>query len=123
MYGEYRVTVKDGEGNIFKSFGKLTVYSDGFKLNYLLDGDECVMTCKGQTITQKRSGSLNTEITFIPNQKTQCILSDGALRGTVPVYTKNAVCVSGSNGVKVSLDYLLDGERKNLSLTAIKNTK
>ena len=99
------------------SEGDLTVDERGFTLAYTIDGDNCLLTGRGGTVTQSRRGSLNTDATFVKGRRTAFVLSGGELSGEIPLITRSME-VSVQGGLKLNIEYELGGAKINLRLTA-----
>lgn len=118
MYCNVTIKGAEGTGDIF-SPGDITFTDNGFYLTYSIAKDKCVLSARGSTITQSRRGKLNTDITFVKNKRTVCMLLSGELTGDIPVNTLSLNIEKGEWGVKVNIVYMLAGAKIDLRLAAL----
>lgn len=119
-----KVTLSGGDGGKkHQSTGVLTAEGKGFKLLYSIDGDECVLTYDGLTLTQKRAGAFQTEIVFSEGRQTECSFCEGGLTGKLPVNCKRLDVICGKLGVNIKINYDCGGQNIYLNLTAAKFTE
>lgn len=114
------VSSGSGRGGAFSSQGKLQIEENGFCLNYKIEGDSCSLSYDGKTLMQKRSGNVCIEMSFVKGEQTECLIGEGGLSGSMPVFTNSLSVVSGKGGVKVKINYDCGGERVDLILTAVR---
>lgn len=119
-----RVTVNSHGANwkdSKSSEGEFSLTDSGCMLNYSLDGDKCVLTVNGETVTQERRGEQNVSISFERGKTTQCTIGNGGLSGGYEIFTRNIEIFYGKGGFKISLEYESGSEKEiiNLSLTAV----
>ena len=97
--------------------GRFTSDGEGVRLSYKLDGDDCVLTADGKTITQTRTGANNIRLTFRKGERTQCILTSGGMSGSFEIFTDEIKFTEDKNGFKLFLKYLSGGDREKIKLT------
>ena len=119
-----KVTINSCGGNWKDSRsadGVFTRTQDGCSVKYSLDGDECVLTVNGGTVTQERLGVQRVNITFEQGKTTQCTIGSGGLSGGFEVFTRKLETLYGKGGFKVSLEYESGADKEiiNLTLTAL----
>lgn len=90
----------------------------GFRLTYTINGDNCLLVCRGSTVTQSRRGRVNTDITFARGKNTVCMLLSGELTGSVPVKTLRLESSLTEQGAELVIDYFLGGAQISLRLWA-----
>lgn len=108
-----------GENSRFCTEGELVLTPEGFEVNYLLDGDECSLECRGFTVTQRRSGRLTFLMKFEEGASSECILSEGGAKFIIPVFTRTIAAVCGEDGCRVTLLYEQGEEREQTELVFI----
>lgn len=113
-----KITICGADGKIFTSFGSLEYTDVGFDIDYSIDGDRCVLSSRGTTVTQSRRGAVNNDITFSENSETVCMLLSGELTGSVPVKTVELYAERTEKGAAVKIVYFLGGGKIRLNLSA-----
>lgn len=112
----------DGRQDEERTDGRLS--SDGKLtwLKYALDGDDCILTYDGRTVTQTRAGENNLSLTFRKGERTECTLASGGMRGSFEIFTDEINFTEDKNGFKLFLKYSVGGdcEKTKLLLTAEK---
>ena len=102
--------------------GEVTEADGAVIIRYTLDGDECVLTVNGNTVTQERRGEQCVKISFKEGESTQCVIGSGGLSGSYEIFTRSINFFLGKGGYKLSLEYLNGSEKEpiKLLLTAVK---
>ena len=115
---------KGWESNIVRP-AKMHIEDGRARVEYNLDGDACTFTLRPGRAEQVRKGGVNLRMTFVPGQKTACIIGDEALRGGYAIFTSRLDCTVGSLGVNAELEYFSgeDKERIVVKLRALANKK
>ncbi len=113
-----KITICGADGKIFTSFGSLEYTDVGFDIDYSIDGDRCVLSSRGTTVTQSRRGAVNNDITFSENSETVCMLLSGELTGSIPVKTVELYVERTEKGAAVKIIYFLGGGKIRLNLSA-----
>lgn len=117
-----KVIISSGKerGGEFISQGKLQIEEKGFRLNYKIEDDECLLLYDGETLKQTRRGNVFIEMTFVKNRQTECTVGESGFTGRMPVVTNKLSVVCGKGGVKVKINYNCGGETVDLFLTAVR---
>ena len=120
-----KVTINSqGDGWQDKKTADGRLSSDGkrVQLKYKLDGDTCVLTFDGKTVTQTREGENNISLTFREGESTACTLTSGGMNGSFEIFTDEIKSSVDENNFKLILKYSsgIDREKINLTLTAEK---
>lgn len=113
-----KIKICGADGKVFTSLGTLEYSADGFDIHYFIEGDRCVLSSRGTTVTQSRRGSVNSDITFSKNSETVCMLLSGELTGSIPIKTVELHAARMEKGAAVEIVYFLGGGKINLNLTA-----
>ena len=102
--------------------GQLSSDGKRVQLKYKLDGDNCVLTFDGKTVTQTRAGENNLSLTFREGERTHCTLTSGGMNGSFEIFTDEIKSSVDKNNFKLFLKYSSgnDREKINLTLTAEK---
>lgn len=102
------------------SEGELIKTQKGVRLNYILDGDECVLRAENGKALQERRGAQRIKISFKEGEFSDCVIGEGEMRGLYKIFTRRLEFFCGKNGFKLSLEYENGSDREiiNLDLTA-----
>ncbi|MDE6598388.1 MAG: DUF1934 domain-containing protein [Clostridia bacterium] len=112
----------DGWQDEQRTDGEFTNDGTRVQLKYKLDGDNCILTFDGKTVTQQRAGENNLSLTFREGESCECTLTSGGMNGSFEIFTDEIKYTVNENNFKLFLKYSSGGDREkiNLKLTAEK---
>lgn len=108
------------EGIKTASRGALEENENGFKLSYILDGDESEIIYDGNCLTQTRAGGTRLKIEFIEKAHTECAIECAGNKGFLPVFTKKLQVLNAPDGKRIKIAYDLGGMNIELEISALK---
>ena len=88
---EIKSSIDGSESNISVK-GKVKKTPEGFRFDYVLDGDECTLTENGVEVVQSRRGEQGIKMTFRKGEQTDCFLQNGGFSGVFSVFTRDLQC-------------------------------
>lgn len=100
--------------------GSLCETGDGLRLNYSLDGDECVLYADPSKAVQERRGEQCVRVSFEEGKYTDCVIGVGGEYGSYKIFTRKSELLRGKHWFGLSLEYEsgTDKELIKLDLTA-----
>lgn len=115
-----------GEKSTITAEGKVINTPSGYRFEYVLDGDDCLLSVTYNEVVQERSGEQNIKMTFRKGEQTQCFLSSGSFSGTFPIFTEYMeYAVGGSNSCSetvqvftLSISYILGEQKTEINFSA-----
>lgn len=110
------ITVTGGERTEFNSRAHFERTETGFKLGYLLDGDEGIFVMDGDSAVLVRRGSFNMNSVLKVGVPSVCEIEEDGLRGSLPAKTFAVRRRSLTGGEYIFLDYSLAEERYRVTL-------
>ena len=100
----------DGEKSIVKTNGKVIGTPFGYRFEYKLNNDKCMLSVTDSEIVQERQGEQNIKLTFRKGEQTRGLLASGGFSGAFPIYTEHFEYVVNS------VEGEVDGRIFNLSI-------
>ncbi len=75
------------------------------RVAYYLDGDKCLLTVAGDTVTQYRKGGIDTVLKFVAGAETPCTVSSGGLETHFSAYTERLLYKETVGGFTLDIRY------------------
>ena len=111
-----------GSGSLIKTSGRVTKTTDGYRFEYDLDGDCCVLTVGRNETVQERRGGQNIKLIFRKGEKTNCVIGTDGFSGSLPLFTHD-IGFKENGGYSLLIVYTLGEDKitlKNIAKNSVK---
>ncbi len=105
----------------FTVSGKMEKEGGAIRLTYESEGDSYSIFCRKSHVSYMRCGSLNLEMNLEEGKNTECIISEGGMTGSIPVFAASVRAEISDGAAVVLLKYNLGGEEITLNIAAVED--